>query len=104
MGTIQEDRTYDQRQLNLMLGAIEDFRNRKIRIGKLVSDLEALVSCLRTADESWTKAFASNWGKLEDIHAALLDRNNRNLEGRDLETVVTALAALTSLIRSRISA
>jgi hypothetical protein len=89
--------------LQLILGAIDGFRNGKFGPGKLVSDLDALVSCLRKTDESWKKAFASNWGKLEDIHAALLERNGRNLEGSDPETVATALAALTSLIQDEIS-
>jgi hypothetical protein len=33
----------------------------------------------------------------------MLDRNNRNLEGSDPETVATALAALRSLIQSKVN-
>jgi hypothetical protein len=100
---MSHDRTYNQRQLKLMLEAIESFRKGNSGIGKLISDLDALVSCLRNTDESWKKAFASNWGKLEDIHAALQGKVSRNLKGSDSETVATAVAELTSLIQSEIS-
>jgi hypothetical protein len=103
MNITQEDQAYNQRQLLIMQATIEAFRDRKIGIGKLVSDLDALAACLRNADESWKKAFASNWGTLEDIHASLLERKEKKMEGRDAETFATALEEIASIILSKIS-
>jgi hypothetical protein len=86
-----------------MLSAIERYRSGKSGIGKLVSDLEALLACLRDTDQSWKRAFTSQWGKLEDIHAMMLYRNQREVEGVDRETVATVLAELTVLIQSELS-
>ncbi len=100
---VNDERAYNHRQLKLMEQTIERFRRGEIGIGKLVSDLDALVSALHNPDESWRKAFASDWGKLEDIHAMLLTETEPNLRGSDHEDVANALAGLVSLIQSEIN-
>jgi hypothetical protein len=86
-----------------MLDRIETFRRGEVGFGKLIIDLEALLGALRNPDEKWKKNFNYHWGKLEDVHAAMLYRNRKDLEEGDRKTVADALNALDSIVQAMLS-
>ena len=48
---------YDQRQYKLLKSRIVQFREGQIGLPRLISDLDALLCALQSADEAWKSSF-----------------------------------------------
>ena len=64
----------EQRQLDLMLDRISQFRRQELTIKQAVNDLEALLYELEESEEAWRDAYLEHWGVLEVSFALALDR------------------------------
>lgn len=64
----------EQRQYALMLDRLDSYRAGRLSLGRLVNDLEGLAAQLEVTPEQWRSAFRIQWGTLEQVHAAALDR------------------------------
>lgn len=91
----------EQRQLRLMVGRIQDFRDGKVSIGPVINDLEALLYELEEAPEPWKADFREEWFVLEISYAVALDRQ-QPLPGPRDHDILEALDRMEQLVRSRL--
>jgi|SRR5581483_1222555 hypothetical protein len=96
MGT---ELTYDQRQYKLMTESLDLYLARKISLGTLIARLEGLVDVLEEPDPNWRRAFLRKMGVLEDVYAAMLDRQAEQLDVEGERLVAEATTALSELIQ-----
>jgi hypothetical protein len=96
MGT---ELTYDQRQYKLMAESLDLYLARKISLGTLIARLEGLVDVLEEPDPNWRRAFLRKMGVLEDVYAAMLDRQAEQLDVEGERLVAEATRALSELIQ-----
>jgi hypothetical protein len=90
--------SYNIRQLDLMLDRLTAFDRGAIPFGKLISDLDALLSALENKDEDWTNSFLKQWAILEDIYAYALDKNLKEPPDEDKDLIGKAINELRELI------
>ena len=100
---MDDSRAYNIRQYELMLKTLQDYRNRKISLERLINNLDALRGVLQVPPISWLDSFEPQWGKLEDVHAMMLDEERTELDELDLKLIESALAELEPLIKSEIA-
>lgn len=99
----ESDAEYNARQYRLMLRVLHDYQHGVIKLGRLVSDLDALRDALQNPSQSWLGEFESAWGKLEDVYAVMLDEGRAEFDETDRRLISEALSKLTSLIDSQFS-
>lgn len=75
------------RQLELALSALDGYRRLELKLGSLISDLDALWNEFRLEPEDWLESFRGHWWTLEQFHAVALDRGLAVLPD-DFEVVV----------------
>ncbi|MDX7880023.1 hypothetical protein, partial [Acinetobacter nosocomialis] len=71
---------HNERQYNLILEMIFEFKKEKISIKQLISSLKSLFNALESAPESWKNSFNEEWFTLETIYALALDRQKESLD------------------------
>jgi hypothetical protein len=74
MGTEDERRLREDRQLRLMADRLDAFVSGKLHIAEAISDLEGLLWALEMTPEEWKHDFREQWGELEISYAVALDR------------------------------
>jgi hypothetical protein len=99
----ESDLEYDLRQYKLMLSAIHDYQRGTVKLGRLISDLDALRDALQNPSQSWLGEFESAWGKLEDVYAGMLDEERTQFDETDRRLINEGVSKLTSLIESKIA-
>ncbi len=91
---------YNQRQYKLMLNEINEYKSGKSNLGKLVSNLEALNSGLRSPSGTWQKEFQSAWWPLEEVYA--MSRSDELLsEVKSQEVIAKSLDELAALMNAK---
>ena len=90
----------EQRQLALMQQRIDGFRAGRLSIGRVIADLEGLVSALEETTREWKHSFIEQWGVLETAYAVALDRQERLPDAGDSD-IAAALDGLDALIAER---
>ena len=91
---------YDDRQLSLMSEKINKYRGRKIDLGTLVRDLEALLNVLESTSNEWKEAFHEEWWNLEQVFAVALDRNDDSVLSENEELISKSLSQMEALIKN----
>ncbi len=78
----------DQHQLELIRARLVGWRSGELALGRLIADLDALWVELGGLSEGWRSAFRIQWGTLEQVYAAALDRESVDALPADLEVLV----------------
>ncbi|MBM7125997.1 hypothetical protein ACFFJT_14445 [Dyella flava] len=91
-----EESDFNQRQLQMMAGEIALFKGEEISLGDLVKRLKALHRALESPSDDWSENFLSEWGSLETMRAADLDRKERGVAASYDETADIRVRALAS--------
>ena len=66
------ERDYDQRHYGWMAYFLEQYQLGKIPLSTLISNLEGLLTALRSPDADWEARFRHEWGVLEIAHSYAL--------------------------------
>ncbi len=90
----------EQRQYALMRQRVEDFRQGRRDIGRVIIDLEALVWQLQETPEEWRDRFIEAWSVLEIDYALALDGRTSLPTARDGE-IAEALNDMDALLDER---
>lgn len=72
-------------------------------LGRLVSQLESLGALLEAADDAWNDGFQNEWGALEQVLAAALDRGAATIDDAELALIDRAVARLQALVDERLA-
>lgn len=98
---------YNERQYNLMLEIISDFKKEKIGIKQLILRLKSLFNALESIPETWRNSFNEEWFTLETIYALALDRQEESLDKKfiltseEINIINNTLVNLKNLISER---
>lgn len=95
-------RDFDKRQLTLMIQKINDYRNGKIYLAWLISDIESLINILEDPNEDWKAGLRTSWLALEEVYALALDDEKKHLDQEDLIIIDEALHKLETLIGDKL--
>lgn len=90
---------YNARQIKLMKERISEYRDGKIRVDKLLNDLEALLDCLENVSESWKDDFLEAWGIIEVVYASALYNEKKILSDDDMKEIYKGLKDIEDLIQ-----
>ena len=87
-----------------MLSRLQDFKNEKIRIRRLIDDLESLFNLLgdNINDQNWENDFLSTWGILEDEYSSLLFNNKTKFDDKQWDSIVNAVLKLEKIVHSKV--
>ena len=73
------------------------FRQGALPLGKLITDLEALLCALESTDDAWKRAFQKEWSKLELLYADALDRGQNTMSAEAINMTTEAVEKLLKL-------
>ena len=90
------------KMLNKMLKVIQDFKNEKVDISKLISDLEGLFNALLGYDKEWESLFLINWQVLEREYSSAVASNKSKFDDRAWKEICKAVLELENLILSKL--
>ncbi|MBR7715687.1 hypothetical protein [Acinetobacter nosocomialis] len=98
---------HNERQYNLMLDMIFEFKKEKIGIKQLILSLKSLCNTLESVPESWKNSFNEEWFTLETVYALALDRQEESLDKKfiltseEINIINNTLVNLQNLISER---
>ncbi|WP_347017215.1 hypothetical protein H2788_06275 [Acinetobacter seifertii] len=98
---------HNERQYNLMLDMIFEFKKEKIGIKQLILSLKSLCNALESVPESWKNSFNEEWFILETVYALALDRQEESLDKKfiltseEINIINNTLVNLQNLISER---
>jgi hypothetical protein len=95
-----DDGDREQRQYLLMQQRIAAFRAGQLSLGRVIADLEGLLSALEQATEEWKDRFREQCNVLEIAYAVTLDRQDPPPTAGDHD-IAAALDAMESLLHER---
>ena len=87
---------YDIRQLNMMRYFLSEFSLGNINLPKLINNLEALLYCLESVDDSWKTEFHENWFVLEQVYA--VSCFNKDVVASSDQDILMSISNLNCLI------
>jgi hypothetical protein len=93
---------YDARQFNLMIETLNAYEKKAINLGHLVSSLDGLQNALEGVNSQWKNAFLKQWGVLEDVYAAILDKNLKEPPDEYKHLIEEAIQKIRRLIAERV--
>ena len=91
----------DQRLYADMQRGLRSFQEGSQTLHDLIIGLDAQLTCLQTADESWKSEFAELWSELDYIYADCVERQSglTNEEFHKITGVVERLAVMLAAVR-----
>ncbi|WP_151810167.1 hypothetical protein [Acinetobacter sp. TUM15366] len=98
---------HNERQYNLMLDMIFEFKKEKIGIKQLILSLKSLFHALESVPESWKNSCNEEWCTLETVYALALDRQEESLDKKfiltseEINIINNTLVNLQNLISVR---
>ncbi|ENU43382.1 hypothetical protein [Acinetobacter seifertii] len=98
---------HNERQYNLMLEIISDFKKEKIGIKQLILSLKSLFNALESIPETWRNSFNEEWFTIETIYALALERQEESLDKKfiltseEINIINNTLVNLQNLISER---
>lgn len=103
----EQDEGYDFRQYKLMESVIDRYNvsktNMKVSdLQRLVTDLDALRSCLEKPTERFNEIFPSQWATLEEVNAMMQYQGKDRIDEIGKELVENAIGEIRSFIRHEI--
>jgi len=93
---------YDRRQYALMVEKLDEFRKDNIPLGRLISDLNALLSVLENPDGNWKIMFRKQWSILERINAVAAFRANNVISPESSNRIAEAVKIMEDIIDDRL--
>jgi hypothetical protein len=69
---------------------------------RLITDLDALRSCLEKPSEHFNKLFPSQWATLEEVNAMMQYQERNQIDEIGEELVENAIGEISSLIRKEL--
>lgn len=91
---------HDRRQYRLMLERLALYKDDKIGVQTLITDLESLVTSLDDISPNWKDKFYEWWGILEEVYAVALDEGRVPSSREDLDLIDQAVDDIERLIQS----
>lgn len=94
---------YDERQYNLMIERIHEFKEGKLYLISLIGDLGGLLDVLMLPTEEWKATFRSYWWDLEVMYAVAIDREESLLDSDNQKIIVEAVENLEKMINLKLA-
>ena len=98
---MERDTSPDERHLARMRDAIRDYLAQRIALSRLVSNLDGLLSAMEIVPEEWRDEYLRHWGKLEDVLAESLDRNDPRLIEKNRQLIDESVTRLLGMIETQ---
>jgi hypothetical protein len=98
---MNEELSADERHLGRMRDAIQAYFAKRLDLGRVVNNLEALLDSMERAPEDWRDEFRQQWGKLEDIVAVAADRGDPEVIDQNEKSINEALSRLLVMVETQ---
>lgn len=92
----------EQRQYAPMRDRLAEFRAGRVKIGKVIGDLEGLLYALDGASDAWRESFLEEWSTLEIAYAVALDQLAPLPTAKDPD-VATSVTNLEDMVAARLA-
>jgi len=89
---------YDRRQLTAMHQQLAAYGAGQVDLGALIAGLEALQDLLETMPDSWRDEFREQWGVLEQVYSAAIDREQPSESVENRALIAPALVRMREML------
>lgn len=91
---------YDARQYRMMQDQISSYQESRLGLHTLISNLEAIMGCLKEPDEAWLADFHQQWSILEQVYAVAADRQQSLQQPEFVSSIALALERMKMKLSS----
>ena len=95
---LNEQIEYNKRQIDLMGKKIIFFKEGKLDIYNLISDLSGLLNCIQHCNKDWVARFQSQLGTLDTVFANSIYENRTTLTQLEQSLINKSLEIMNELI------